>query len=165
MTTNRQPTAAELWFRRGLELAQSGNYDAALEPLEQALAYTVDEPEAAFGRLLRSYYGLTVALSRGDVLRGRRLCEEAIAGGPVRSDLYVNLARVYLRAARRNLAIEALVTALSVAPNDRDAWTLMAQLGLRRPPVVSFLSRGNPINRYLGLARHRLLGSTPAPLA
>lgn len=163
--STRPPSAAELWYRRGVELAREGRYDDALEPLEQALAYSIDEPSTTFQQTLRSYYGLCVGLSRGDTRRGRQLCEEAISGGPVRPDLYVNLARVYLRAARRNLAVESLLTALSVAPDDREAWSLMAQLGLRRPPVLRFLPRRNPLNKYLGLVRHRVLGTNPTPLS
>lgn len=34
-------------------------------------------------------------------------------------------------------------------------------LGVRRPPVVHFLRRSNPINHVLGRIRHRIMGPTP----
>jgi tetratricopeptide (TPR) repeat protein len=155
-------SAVERWLQRGAELVRLGRFHEALEPLEQALAYSVDRPSGGFARSLRSYYGLAVALARGEVERGRRLCEEAIAGGALKADLYVNLARVYLRCERKQLAVEALLTALAVSPNDRTAWTLMAELGWRRPPVFRFLPRSHPVNRCAGLVRHRLLGAPAA---
>lgn len=30
------------------------------------------------------------------------------------------------------------------------------KLGLRKPPVIPFLSRGNPINKYLGIILSRM---------
>jgi len=32
----------------------------------------------------------------------------------------------------------------------------LEKLGIRKPPVISFLSRGNPINKYLGIILGRL---------
>jgi len=147
---------AERWFRRGMELARIGRYHEALEPLEQALALSVEEPNARYLRALRSWYGLVIALARGDFARGRRLCEEAIADGPLDPDLYVNLARVYLRGNRKQLAVEALDTALAIDPHHRQANRLRDQLGRRREPVFGFLDRSHPLNRYAGMVRNRL---------
>ncbi len=162
--TMRPPSAAERWYRHGAELVRAGRYLEAIEPLEQALAYSAEEPEAPWTALLRSYYGLALALGRGELARGRRLCEEATSGSTLRSDMFTNLARVYLRLANRRLAVESLVTALSIDPKNREAWTMLGELGVRRPPVVRFLSRTNPINRALGAMRHRLFGSAPPTL-
>ena len=158
------PTAAERWYKRGAELARLGRYHEAVEPLEQALAYSNEQSDPNFQRALRSYYGLSIAMAHGDVLRGLRLCNDAIARGPLRADLYMNLARVAMKSGRKNLAIESLWTSLSISPNDRNAWTMMAQLGYRRPPVLEFLPRTNPVNKYLGLIRHRVLGMNQPPL-
>ena len=152
----RPPSAAERWFRAGAELVRIGRYQEALEPLEQALAYSVDEPNAPYMRALRSCYGIAVAMARGDVARGRRLCEDAIAGGPLDAELYVNLARVYLRSGRKDLAIEALETGHTIDPGHAGVVHMCAQLGRRKPPVFSFLDRRHPLNKYAGKLRHRL---------
>ncbi|MBP7146501.1 MAG: tetratricopeptide repeat protein [Acidobacteria bacterium] len=153
----RPPSAAERWFRAGAELVRIGRYPEAVEPLEQALAYSVDEPNASYMRSLRSCYGIAVAMARGDVARGRRLCEDAIAGGPLDAELYVNLARVYLRAGRKDLAIEALETGRTMDSRHPGVLHMCAQLGQRKPPVFAFLDRGHPLNKYAGKLRHRLL--------
>jgi tetratricopeptide (TPR) repeat protein len=149
------PTAAERWFRMGLELARIGRYVEALEPLEQALAYSVDESSPVFKRVLRSYYGVALALGRGDVLRGRRLCEESIADGTLDAELYVNLGRVYLKAGRRDLAVEAIETARAIDPSHGPAAVLQHQLGQRRTPFFSFLRRSHPANVVAGKLRAR----------
>ncbi|UCF66728.1 MAG: hypothetical protein JSV80_13210 [Acidobacteriota bacterium] len=151
-------TPAERWYRRGAELARAECYAQALEPLEQALACSVHQPQLSFLASLRSFYGLTVAHLRGDVLRGRRLCEEAVRVRPMDPELYVNLARVYLRANRRDLAIEAAQTAAALNASHPAASELLVALGKRRPPVFAFLSRSHPINKYAGMIRHRLAG-------
>lgn len=150
------PTASERWFRVGADLARLGRYSDAVEPLEQAMAYSLNDAHPDLLRPLRSFYGLALALGAGDWGRGRRLCEDAIADGTLDPELYVNLARVYLQLGRRDLAIEALETARAVDPEYRLALQLLQQVGQRRPPVFSFLTRSNPLNRLAGKLRHRL---------
>lgn len=157
-TTARPPataSATERWFQMGAELARIGRYHEAIGPLEQAMAYSVDEANVPFLRPLRSFFGLAVALGRGDIARGRRLCEEAIADGTLDAELYVNLARVYLKSGRRDLAVEAISTARAIDPQDATAASIAQQLGERRPPVFGFLDRRHPLNRVAGRLRHR----------
>ena len=150
------PTPAERWFRLGAQLVREERYHEALSPLEQALSYSVESPDAPFLRTLRSHYGLTIAMTRGDVRRGRRLCEEAILRGPFDPHLYANLARLYLRAQRKDLAAQTVATALRLAPEDRELTALAGRIGLRREPIFSFLERSHPLNRLVGKLRHRL---------
>jgi len=158
----KPPTAAERWYRLGYQLAQGGRYREALEPLEQALSYSVEEPGAAFLRALRSWYGLCIAHVHGDVRRGRRLCEEAILQGNFEPQLYANLARVYLRAQRKDLASETLITAQRMAPFHRETQDLCRQIGVRRTPIFPFLGRSHPLNRLVGKLRHRLVRGVAA---
>lgn len=154
---------AEQWFRRAVSLCREGRYHEALDPIEHALAAAVLEQDDRFLRRLRSSYGMVIALARGDLGRGRRLCEEAITDGPFDADLYTNLARVYVAGERKDLAVEALLTALAVDPACASARSLMGALGWRRTPVFPFLSRGNPVNRIAGKIRHRLARRPPLP--
>ncbi len=157
------PSAAERWYRLGAGLASAGRYHEALQPLEQALAYSVEEPDASFIRSLRSFYGVSLAMARGDVLRGRRLCQEAILEADPDVQLYVNLAQVFLRSNRKDLAIEVLDTALMVDPGNTGLRAMRVNLGKRRNPIFPFLDRGHPMNRYLGMVRHRMLGEVMNP--
>jgi tetratricopeptide (TPR) repeat protein len=153
--SSRPPTVAERWYRLGADLARTGRFHEALQPLEQALAYSAEQPSAPFIRSLRSFYGVTIAIVRGELGRGRRLCEEAVFQGALEPELYVNLATVYLHAGRKDLAVETLETGLSLSPGDRILKRLREQLGRRQRPVFPFLKRNHPLNRYAGRLRHR----------
>ncbi len=157
------PSVAELWFKHGYQLFQEGRLHEALEPLEQALAYSVGEPRGLYMRKLRSCYGVVVAVVNGQVGRGRQLCEEAITDAPMDPELYTNLSKAYLAGSRRDLAIEALNTALSIDGRFRPAVEQMGALGHRRPPVFPFLERSHPINKVVGKIRHRLTTHPASP--
>lgn len=157
-------TAGERWFRRALDMCQVGRHHEALDPLQHAMASVVDEPPAAYHRLVRSYYGMVLAVVRGDMARGRALCEEAVADGPLDADLYANLALVYIRCRRRGLAVEALQTAVSIDPEHAGALAQLDRLGRRRRPVFPFLSRRHPLNKIAGRLRHRwVVRGSPTP--
>ena len=56
----------------------------------------------------------------------------------------------------RKTSHSALVRAIRVDPKDEQVRLLISRLGIRRPPVLSFLERSNPINIALGKVRSRL---------
>ena len=65
----------------------------------------------------------------------------------------INLAQVYLERDDRRKAIENLEAGLRLEPSNRRIHKIFEQIGQRQPPVISFLSRGNPINIWLGKMR------------
>ncbi len=155
----RPPSPAERWYLLGADLVRVGRYQEALKPLEQALAYSVEEPDAPFVRTLRSHYGLVITLARGEVERGQRLCEQAVMSGDPEPQLLVNLARIYMRLNRRDLVAQVVRTALAIDPHDQEALAIEREIGARQSPVFSFLRRGNPLNRVAGKLRRRLAQS------
>ena len=148
-------TIAERWFGHGRQLALGGDYEEALEPLERALAYSVDETDLGFLARIRSWLGVTVAMTGGNTLRARNLCEEAIYVLPRDPELYVNLARVLIQSERRELAMACVETTLALDPENAAAASMVRQFGQRKSPTVPFLNRKNPINKYVGLLRQR----------
>ncbi len=157
-------TPGERWFRHGLELCREGRHHEALEPLQRAMGCVAEEPPAEYHRQVRSYYGMVLAVVRGDVGRGRILCAEAIADGPMDAELYVNLALVYIRCRRRPMAVEALQTALSIDPEHAGAQAQLDRLDRRRSPTIPFLSREHLLNKVAGQLRHRwLVRRNPTP--
>jgi hypothetical protein len=71
--------------------------------------------------------------------------------------LYLNLAEVYATAGRKEEAVEALQSGLKFARRDVRLTIAMNKLTSRRSPVFSFLSRRHPLNRQIGILRHRAL--------
>jgi len=73
------------------------------------------------------------------------------------AQLYLNLAEVYATAGRRDDAIDALQTGLKFSRRDIRLTIAMNKLTARRSPVLGFLGRTHPINRQLGILRHRAM--------
>jgi tetratricopeptide (TPR) repeat protein len=70
--------------------------------------------------------------------------------------LYMNLGRAYLAADRKKEAVEAFNKGVSFDPENKELLWEMRKLGLRRKPVVPFIARSNPINKYIGKLRSLL---------
>lgn len=64
--------------------------------------------------------------------------------------LYLNLGKVYLAAGRKKEAVVNFNKGLSHDRGHIDLKKEMKLLGTRKEPVVPFLSRSNPINKYMG---------------
>jgi lipopolysaccharide biosynthesis regulator YciM len=73
------------------------------------------------------------------------------------AQLYLNLAEVYATAGRRDEAVDALQAGLKFARRDVRLTIAMNRLMQRKEPVLSFLARRHPVNRQLGLLRHRAM--------
>ena len=112
-----------------------------------------------------SHYGLTLVVVDGDRQRGIRFCEEAVRRGPVTTELLVNLAKALVQTRNKEQAVRALRRALELAPDDPRVGEEFVALGLRRPPVIWFLSRDFFLNKWLGKLSWRLSGKRYNPLA
>lgn len=152
----------QLWARRAIALARAGHLNEALHLLEEGLTYSLGSPSPERFNLLRSFYGLTLALARNESARGRMLCEEALTEYPWNAEMYCNLARVYVQSGRRDLAVETITTGMTLDRNDRQLIELGSKLGVRQPPPFRFLDRSNPINKFVGKLRHRLTAARDA---
>jgi serine/threonine protein kinase len=73
----------------------------------------------------------------------------------------LNLAKTLLWAGQKSEGLRLVRRLTRVDSLEETAQELLEWLGVRRRPVISFLRRSNPVNRMLGIARHRVLGPTP----
>ncbi|AKU91673.1 tetratricopeptide repeat protein [Vulgatibacter incomptus] len=103
-----------------------------------------------------SRLGLTLTLVGRDELKGVAFCEEAIRRGGEDPDALWRLAMVYLATFQKERAIRTIRRGLQVAPRHGRLVAVIDSLGIRRTPVIPFLSRSNPLNKWLGKLRHRL---------
>ena len=138
----------EKLFSRALNALAQGETTSALALLERALKQG-DNPS------WHSYLGYCIAKERGQIKKGSDLCLASLELEPENPDHYLNLARVQVIAGQKNDALTALRKGMSVG-GSREILTLLEQLGNRKPPVLSFLSRDNPLNKWLGMLFHRL---------
>jgi tetratricopeptide (TPR) repeat protein len=153
--------AAETRFQRGLAALGDGRnlealalFEAALE-LERRLGART--PQARY----LSYYGLCLAQDGSQRREGADFCRQAIALEFFNADLFWNYGRVLLVSDRRKEAFTAFVRGLSVQKNHQDILRELSKMGWRKPPVLPFLPRANPLNVALG--RLFRAGRQPVP--
>jgi hypothetical protein len=104
---------------------------------------------------LMSWYGVTLVLVEKNSNLGVLLCDQALRLAGPDPELLLNQARVHLDLNQRERAVRAVLRGLDLWPDDPRLIAARDALGIRRPPVVLFLSRKNPLNRILGRLRHR----------
>jgi Flp pilus assembly protein TadD len=138
-------------FKTGLTLLRDNYAIKALPHMRRAVDLDKNNP------YYMSYLGVVLARSEGKWGEAERLCDSAVRMKRNQAQLYLNLAEVYATAGRRDDAVDALQTGLKFARRDIRLTIAMNKLTARRPPVLSFLGRRHPINRQLGVLRHRAM--------
>ena len=138
-------------FKTGLSFLRDKHADKALAHMRRAVELEGNNP------YYMSYLGVVLARSEGKWGEAERLCDSAVRMKRNQAQLYLNLAEVYAAAGRRDDAKEALESGLKFARRDVRLNIAMSKLTQRKPPVLSFLSRRHPLNRQLGLLRHRTM--------
>ena len=138
-------------FKQGLTLLRDNYAVRALPHMQRAMDLDKNNP------YYMSYLGVVLARSEQKWGEAERLCDAAVRMKRNQAQLYLNLAEVYNAAGRREEAVEALQAGLKFARRDVRLSIALNRLAQRREPVFSFLSRRHPVNRKLGMLRHRAM--------
>ena len=141
-------TNVEQLIARGIRAVNSGNTSLGLECFEEAVKLR-NTPTTW------CYLAYCLAKERRQIDQAIQLCREAIRRDPHHTDNYLNLGRVHLLAGRTNEAIHVFRQGLLYGANAHIEAELR-KIGLRKPPVVGFLKREHPINKYLGIFLKKL---------
>jgi len=140
-----------------------GAHDALEEGKDAFAARDVGAAHHAFERAHRrdprnahamSWYGLTLVLVERNSNLGVMLCDQALRAAGPEPELLLNAARAHLALNQRERAVRAIQRGLDLWPGDPRFAAARDAIGIRRPPVLGFLPRGNPLNRVLGKLRH-----------
>ncbi|MGA7800720.1 MAG: hypothetical protein WCC36_07900 [Gammaproteobacteria bacterium] len=100
-----------------------------------------------------AYHGLGLVLI-GD-LSGLNLCRRAASDERHDAEVFACQARAELQLNHRRRAWEALCRGLHLEPAHPALRRLRLQMGVRRSPLVPFLSRDHVVNRILGRLTYR----------
>jgi len=138
-------------FKTGLTFLRDNYAQKALPHMRRAVELDKNNP------YYMSYLGVVLARSEQKWGEAERLCDSAVRMKRNQAQLYLNLAEVYATAGRRDEAVEALQSGLKFARRDLRLTIAMNKLTRRRSPVLRFLERKHPLNRQLGILRHRTL--------
>jgi tetratricopeptide (TPR) repeat protein len=151
--SNKQKRKSD-YFAEVQQLLQRGKGRQALDTLQEGLECYPADP------FLLSYYGCLIAIVENNPKEGIAICENSLealdTAMPYGSEFfypvfYLNLGRAYLKGGKKPEAIKAFQQGLKSDPGNNDILWEMRKLGPRKKPPVSFLKRGNPINKYIGL--------------
>lgn len=135
-----------------------GQQKQAYAVILQAVALYPSHP------LVLSYYGMLQALVDRKFYSGIAACTRAFVGfrsadrrnaEQIYPLFYLNLGRACLAAGKKKEAVENFNKGLKHDPYHAELRKEMQRLGVRKKPVVPYLSRSNPLNRLLGILRSR----------
>lgn len=135
---------------KGVMLLKQGHAVDAIFVFEEIIENTGRNSSAY------SLLGLAMAKAKVDMKKAEKYCIEAIKMQPSKADYYSNLAELYLIARKRNKAVMVLERGVKICKSKKALLDKWRMLGMRKSPPLPFLSRSNPVNKYLGLLRTRL---------
>jgi tetratricopeptide (TPR) repeat protein len=133
---------AEELYTMGMEALKSGNTGTASEFLEKAVRLERNP-------LYCSSLAFCLAKEKRDFKQSVSLCKEAIKKDPKNSIHFLYLGRIHILANQKKDALRILNMGLRYEEN-KEIIAELQNFGRRRPPVIPFLERGNPLNKYLG---------------
>ncbi len=136
-----------------------GNQKSAYAVIQRAMVMCPDDP------FVISFYGSLQASVDKKHRSGVDNCTKAISmvqknAGVVGKELlfpvlYLNLGKAYVAAGKKRNAVAAFYQGLHYDPLHTAIKKELRNLGARKKPIVSFLDRSNPVNKYLGKALNR----------
>ena len=141
----RDPSQYHPSFIEGFEHFNRAEFADALSLF--LIAFNSDE-QANKNKYL-SYCGRTL-YHLNDKKLGFEKCLKAAEKENSHTDVFYNLAYVASNYGKRELAIKAIAQGRAIDPYDTQLIHLRRALGLRRKPILGFLSRKNILNILLG---------------
>ncbi|MDB5036575.1 MAG: hypothetical protein JWQ35_103 [Bacteriovoracaceae bacterium] len=111
-------------------------------------------------QFLSSYAWLLTQI-RGREEAGLQIAQKVAIDYATSPLVNLNFAKTLLSSGRKTEGLRLLRKLSRVDSIEEIAQEILEWLGVRRPPVIRFLRRSNPVNHVLGRARHKILGPTP----
>jgi tetratricopeptide (TPR) repeat protein len=140
----------------GIEAARAKKFDRGLVFLGEATLQLSRDKDSRIPPAALSYYGLCLAMQKGRNKEAAEYCELALEREFFNVEHYVNLGQVWINAGHRRKAVDALDRGLAIEPGDPRLRMLRESVGVRKPPVLGFLPRDNPVNVSLGKVRRKI---------
>lgn len=148
LMTSQEIEEGVLEFERARRAIVMDNTVAGLASLEKALSLKDDKG-------WYSYLGFCVAKERGQVSRGAELCMISLEHEPNNPEHYLNFGKIQLLSGNKSEALRILREGVARGENT-EILTILNEFGKRKSPLIPFLPRSNPLNKFLGLILHRI---------
>ncbi len=141
--------------QHAVRLAREGEYANALLLFEMYLPLlsSNNEHERRLLTEASSFCGLCLAMEKHRYAKAIEYCNISLKRDIMNPDHQANVALVYLERGDRKHAVQHLHEGLRLQANHDRVNEVLTKIGRRRPPVIGFLARENPINVVLGKLR------------
>jgi len=143
-------------IEHGLKLCRRGRWDEGVTCLKDILE--TRGADAEYPAAFYSYLGYGLARKENRIRDALKLCKKACEIEFLEPINFLNMARVQLLAGNRRAVVKNLNRGLRLNPNHAGLLKFKEMFGVRRSPVLPFLSRNSLVNRVFGVIRHRLAG-------
>jgi hypothetical protein len=145
--------AEEELVRKGRQAVKRGRF---VEGGELLFEYCdrLERGGRSISPVILANYALCLGQS-GRVREGIGMCRQALSRGSRHPEVSLCLARLYLLAGTKRLALEETDRGLRLSPHNEELRRLRGELGFRRPPPIPFLPRESVLNVRLGRLLHR----------
>jgi predicted Zn-dependent protease len=130
------------------ECLESRDYASALKELNEL-------PAIARTPLIISAHALCLAEVKKEFKAAVNMCHEAVKKEPKNPEHYYRQGRILILSGRKKDSIWVLRMGLRHGKH-KGIIDALGSMGIRRPPPLVFLSRSNPLNKYLGRLLTRL---------
>jgi tetratricopeptide (TPR) repeat protein len=147
-------------------LIRTNNREEVLELLIEAMSEYPNNP------VLLSFHGYVEALVNKQYAKGTKICRQSfkilknqmsLVEGFFLPTLYLNLGRTYLIGKKKKEAHSSFQKGLEFDKKNEDILKELKKLGVRRKPFFPFLSRTNPLNKYMGMLTYELRKTSVRP--
>ncbi len=142
---------AKFLAEKAIRLAETGCYSEALRIFDKNV-FSALSPRA------QSFYALSMATVDEDYDRAVNMCLTAAAKEFYNPEIYLNLGKTLVLSGAKTRALKAFKKGLRFDEANALLIAEIRRLGHRRAPAISFLSRGNVINRFFGILTHKVGG-------
>jgi len=134
-----------------VRLAEAGRYAEALKIFEKHLTSGLS-PRAL------SLYALSLAAEEEDYERAVNMCLSAAEKEFYNPEIYLNLGKTLLLSGRKTKALRVFKKGLRFDETNEAIRFEIMRLGHRREPIISFLPRGNVLNKVCGILAYKASG-------
>ena len=146
---------AEEYRELGFAYMKEKNWNAALQALRESEKRFLEQPTAeesagAVPPQVLSALGLCMAMAENRIQEGIQYCHRAINDEAHEAQFYYHLGMVYLNAANKKKALNSFYSGLKLNPSHSRIKKQLHEMGVRKLPVLSFLSRDHFLNKFFG---------------
>ncbi|MEJ5378228.1 MAG: tetratricopeptide repeat protein [bacterium] len=135
-------------YLQGISWWNKRRFDNALVCFQKAHELAPENP------FIMSYLGLA-RIKMKAVAEGLELCQQAAKKRPFNEDLLYNLGVAYQMAGNRQEARKTFLLGAKGCHDTQRFLSALKEMGVRRKPLIPFLSRDNILNRWLGKVTYK----------